>query len=144
MRRSGLDYVFRRVEIRLPDFQMDDLAPFGFEGAGPYQNFKSSLGTEPLHAVSEPQGKTGSVCVGVKIGSRGCHGAHILFAAERGVVQRGKGSGPDARPRLPEIVSSQRTGHEQLGRAGSDALRGIFAIGVLNTRVCICSARLAS
>jgi hypothetical protein len=35
-------------------------------------------------------------------------------------------------------------GHEQLGRAGSDALRGIFAIGVLNTRVCICSARLAS
>ena len=114
----GLDDVFRRVEIRLPDFQMDDLPPFGFKGAGPHQNFKSSLGAEPLHAVSEPQGKTRSVCGGVKFGSRGCHGAPILFAAEPGPVQpRKRFRARMPRPRLPDCIEpAYRTTTEKLPR----------------------------
>lgn len=72
----GLDDVFRRVEVRFADLQMDDVVPFGFESPCPYQNLESRLSTEPLHAVGEPEGKTGNAGIDVEIVSRGCHGAH--------------------------------------------------------------------
>src|SRR5579884_1206397 len=43
------------VEIRLANFEVDDLFSLGFESAGSNQDFKGCFGTQPLHAARELQ-----------------------------------------------------------------------------------------
>ena len=47
---AGLDNVGRGLKIGLPDFQVDDFAALGFQGAGPRQHFKSGFGAQTAHS----------------------------------------------------------------------------------------------
>jgi hypothetical protein len=60
---AGLDDVARRVEVRLADLQVDDLASGGLDGLGAGQHLEGGLGAEPGHAVGE-----GDSCHGPMIG----------------------------------------------------------------------------
>jgi hypothetical protein len=50
-----VDDVGRRVEIRFPDFEMDDVAPLSLERPRLNQNFESGLGSETRHALCEAE-----------------------------------------------------------------------------------------
>src|SRR5438270_8533037 len=51
----GIDNVSRSIEIRLTDFQMNNIASFGFERFRFDQNFKRGLGSEPRHSCRKPK-----------------------------------------------------------------------------------------
>ena len=43
----------RRIEIRLADFQVNDVAPLSLKSAGPHQDFEGALNADAAH----PPGK---------------------------------------------------------------------------------------
>ena len=52
---GSLNDIRRRVEIRLSNFQMDDIFPLFFKRLGAYQNLESGLGSQARHPLGESQ-----------------------------------------------------------------------------------------
>ena len=50
---AGIDNVGGRVEIRLADFEMNDVASLCFQGLRFYQNFECRFGAKSLHALGQ-------------------------------------------------------------------------------------------
>src|SRR4029077_13572022 len=50
-----VDDVGRRIEIRFPDFEMDDVAPLSLQRPRLDQNFESGLGAETRHTLRETE-----------------------------------------------------------------------------------------
>jgi hypothetical protein len=48
-----IDNISRRIEIRFPDFEMNDIAPLRFERPRLDQNFERRLGPKPGHPFGE-------------------------------------------------------------------------------------------
>jgi hypothetical protein len=51
----GFNHVRGGVEVGLADFEMNNVAAFGFKGSGPHENFKSGLGSQALHAFCKTE-----------------------------------------------------------------------------------------
>ena len=52
---SGIDDVTWRIEVRLADFEMNNVAPLRFQRFCFHQNFERGLGPEPRHPFGETQ-----------------------------------------------------------------------------------------
>ena len=55
--RRRVDDVGRRIEIRLPDLEMDDVAALRFQRSRLHQDFESRLRAETRHAPGKTQRK---------------------------------------------------------------------------------------
>ena len=64
----SLDNVRRRVEIRLADFEVDDVFALPLECARFVQDFEGGLGAQARHAASKAKLELGSVFHGGKPG----------------------------------------------------------------------------
>ena len=69
--RARLDDVWRSLEVRLPDSEIDDVAPLPRKRLGPCQDLERGLGAEHRHPLCLLHLRPPGACCRRSIGARG-------------------------------------------------------------------------